>query len=282
MFIDIHVHPAFFEPINTDPAKEEMRHNVLNIHKNGTAPLEHIFNQMHCAGLDRLTLLPQDYTSTVGCVVSNEEIRQLVDAAPDKFIGFAGVDPLDPEAPDKLQDAFTRLNLKGLNLHTGRHHLLPSDPRMEPIYEICERYHKPIMFHAGLSWEPDTQTSYCTPLAFEIVAEKHPKLKICMGHFGWPWVRETAMLMLKYPNVYADTGALYFDNAREFYTQTFTRDIPITWINRSLRHQVMFGSNNPRFEQIRMAQAIGELGFRDSTLELIRGGNALEFIGGLD
>ena len=282
MFIDIHVHPAFFEPINTDPAKEEMRHNVLNIHKNGTAPLEHIFNQMHCAGLDRLTLLPQDYTSTVGCVVSNEEIRQLVDAAPDKFIGFAGVDPLDPEAPDKLQDAFTRLNLKGLNLHTGRHHLLPSDPRMEPIYEICERYHKPIMFHAGLSWEPDTQTSYCTPLAFEIVAEKHPKLKICMGHFGWPWVRKTAMLMLKYPNVYADTGALYFDNAREFYTQTFTRDIPITWIDRSLRHQVMFGSNNPRFEQIRMAQAIGELGFRDSTLELIRGGNALEFIGGLD
>lgn len=282
MFIDIHVHPAFFEPINTDPAKEEMRHNVLNIHKNGTAPLEHIFNQMHCAGLDRLTLLPQDYTSTVGCVVSNEEIRQLVDTAPDKFIGFAGVDPLDPEAPDKLQDAFTRLNLKGLNLHTGRHHLLPSDPRMEPIYEICERYHKPIMFHAGLSWEPDTQTSYCTPLAFEIVAEKHPKLKICMGHFGWPWVRETAMLMLKYPNVYADTGALYFDNAREFYTQTFTRDIPITWIDRSLRHQVMFGSNNPRFEQIRMAQAIGELGFRDSTLELIRGGNALEFIGGLD
>ena len=282
MFIDIHVHPAFFEPINTDPAKEEMLHNVLNIHKNGTAPLEHIFNQMHCAGLDRLTLLPQDYTSTVGCVVSNEEIRQLVDAAPDKFIGFAGVDPLDPEAPDKLQDAFTRLNLKGLNLHTGRHHLLPSDPRMEPIYEICERYHKPIMFHAGLSWEPDTQTSYCTPLAFEIVAEKHPKLKICMGHFGWPWVRETAMLMLKYPNVYADTGALYFDNAREFYTQTFTRDIPITWIDRSLRHQVMFGSNNPRFEQIRMAQAIGELGFRDSTLELIRGGNALEFIGGLD
>ena len=182
----------------------------------------------------------------------------------------------------QLQDAFTRLNLKGLNLHTGRHHLLPSDPRMEPIYEICERYHKPIMFHAGLSWEPDTQTSYCTPLAFEIVAEKHPKLKICMGHFGWPWVRETAMLMLKYPNVYADTGALYFDNAREFYTQTFTRDIPITWIDRSLRHQVMFGSNNPRFEQIRMAQAIGELGFRDSTLELIRGGNALEFIGGLD
>ena len=88
------------------------------------------------------------------------------------------------------------------------------------------------------------------------------------------------MLMVKYPNVYADTGALYCDCAREFYQQTFTRDIPVTWIDRSLRHQVMFGSNNPRFEQIRMAQALDQLGLRDSTLELIRGGNALEFLGG--
>lgn len=45
---------------------------------------------------------------------------------------------------------------------------------------------------------------------------------------------------------------------------------------------MMFGSNNPRFEQIRMAQAIRELDFRESTLELIMGGNAIEFLGGLD
>ena len=134
--------------------------------------------------------------------------------------------------------------------------------------------------YASLSWEPDTLTRYCHPLCFEEVAARHPKLRICLGHFAWPWVRETAMLMVKYPNVYADTGALYFDCAREFYQQTFTRDIPVTWIDRSLRHQVMFGSNNPRFEQIRMAQALDQLGLRDSTLELIRGGNALEFLGG--
>lgn len=89
------------------------------------------------------------------------------------------------------------------------------------------------------------------------------------------------MLMVKHANVYADTGALYFDCAREFFDQTFTKDIPITWVDRSLRHQVMFASSNPRFEQIRMAEAIGRLGFRDSTLELIRGENAVEFLGGL-
>ncbi|MDD3429655.1 MAG: amidohydrolase family protein, partial [Oscillospiraceae bacterium] len=192
------------------------------------------------------------------------------------------VDPLAPNACEKLEYAFVHLHLKGLKLHPGRQHFYPADERLEPVYAICERYDKPIIFHAGLSWEPDTLTEYCRPTAFEEVAQKHPHLRICLAHFGWPWVRETAMLMVKYANVYADTGALYFDNAFEFFEQTFTKDIPATWIDRSLRHQVMFGSNNPRFEQIRMAQAIETLGFRDSTLELIRGKNAIEFLGGLE
>ncbi|MBE7003650.1 MAG: amidohydrolase, partial [Ruminococcaceae bacterium] len=29
MFIDVHVHPAFFEPINGDGAREQMRHDAL-------------------------------------------------------------------------------------------------------------------------------------------------------------------------------------------------------------------------------------------------------------
>ena len=36
MFIDMHVHPAFYEPINQDSELEELRHNTLDIHKNGT------------------------------------------------------------------------------------------------------------------------------------------------------------------------------------------------------------------------------------------------------
>lgn len=283
MFIDMHVHPAFFEPINGDEKREQYRHNVLDIHKNGTAPLEHIFNQMRCAGLDRLCLLPQDYTTQTGsAVVTNEEIAALVKAAPDKFIGFAGADPFDPRAAEKLEYAFSVLKLKGLKLHPSRQRFYPWDDALRPLYDICEKYDKPIVFHSGLSWEPDTLSKYARPVLFEELAYTRPNLRICLAHFGWPWVQETAMLMVKYPNLYADTGILYFDSAREFYRRVFTQDIPATWIDRSLRHQVMFGSNNPRFEQIRMAQAIRELPLRDSTLELICGGNAEVFLGGLD
>ena len=79
------------------------------------------------------------------------------------------------------------------------------------------------MFHAGMSWEPDCLIKYSRPVNFEGVAVKYPELRICLAHFGWPWVQETAMLMLKYPNVYADTGILYFDNAWEFYRRVSPR-----------------------------------------------------------
>lgn len=280
MFIDIRVSPAFYEPINGDINTEEMRHEVLDIHKNGTAPLEHIYNQMNCAHLDKLVLQPIDYSSVTGCpVVTNEEVAELVKMGEGRFIGFASVDPMTDHAAEHLEHAFRDLGLKGLCLHPGRTKLDPSDEMMESLYEICERYGRPVVFHCGLSWEPDTLTKYTLPLVYEPVAYHHPKLRICLTQFGWPYVKETAMLMLKYPNIYTDTGALYADNAMEFYTQMMTRDIPVTWIDRSLRHQVMFGSGNPRFEQIRMADAIGKMGFRDSTLELIRSKNALDFIG---
>ncbi len=283
MFIDIHVHPAFYEPINKDPKMEELRHETLDIHKNGTAPLEHIFNQMKCAGIDYLCLLPEDYQTLQNgkILVSNEEIYKLVSMAPNKFIGFASVDPMAQGATERLEKAFTDLQLAGVKFHLGRIHMYPMDEKMQKLYDVCEKYNKPIIFHSGMSWEPNTLTKYCRPDVFEELAASRPKLRICLAHFGWPWCRETAMLMLKYPNVYTDTGALYFDNAKEFYTQMLTKDVPMTWIDRSLRHQVMFGSNNPRFEQIRMAHALEEMGFRDSTVELIKGKNAIEFLGEL-
>ena len=89
MTIDIHVHPAFYEPINANAAREELRHRELDIHRNGLAPLEHVFNQMRCASLDRLCLLAQDYSTQMGeTLVSNEEVAQLVSLAPDRFGGL--------------------------------------------------------------------------------------------------------------------------------------------------------------------------------------------------
>jgi hypothetical protein len=282
MFIDMHVHPDFYEPISREPESVALRRTSLHILKSAVKPLRQIFLQMESAGLNRYCLLARDYSSSDGRpAVSNSEVHSLCQMHPDKFIAFASVNPDDPKALENLEYAFGELKLSGLKLHPGRQHFYPSEARMNPIYEMCLRYDKPILFHSGMSFEPDCLVRYSHPLNFEEAAARYPKLRIGLAHFGWPWIRETAMLMLKYPNVYADTALLYFDNAKEFYETSFTKDIAFTWIDRSLRHQVMFGSNYPRFEQVRMAKAIACLGFRDSTVDLIKGQNAVDFIGGL-
>ena len=48
MFIDIHVHPAFYEPINADERREELRHTELDIHKNGTGAGTHLQSDALC------------------------------------------------------------------------------------------------------------------------------------------------------------------------------------------------------------------------------------------
>jgi len=278
--IDIHTHPAFMEPICGSEELLEQRRQALGLYKTDTACLEHIHNQMRCAGIDRLALLPLDLSTQENLLlVSNEEIRQLVDLDPQRFIGFASVDPYRPDALDALEHSFGDLGLAGLKLHPSRQNFSPTSDLLTPIYELCLRYNKPVIFHAGLSLEPNASMRYANPLEFEPVAARYPKLRFCLAHFGFPWVRETAALLLKYPNIYADTALLYFDSAREFYEEVFTGMLGRYWIDRSLRHQVMFGSNNPRFEQLRMAEALRTLGWRAGTLDLVFGQNALEFLG---
>lgn len=280
MFIDIHVHPNFYEGIDQGQDMFILRQNGLNIHKNSIATIQHVKNQMKCAGLDKLCLLAQNESSIYGQpLVSNQEIGSLVRQEPDMFYGFASVDPLTDGWEEELYYAFQELNLLGLSLNLSKLKLYPTDHRLKRVYEICLEENKPILFHSGCSYEKGTISKYSHPLEFEEIAAYYPKLRIGLEHFGWPWVKDTAMLMLKYKNVYVDTAALFFDNAFEFYQYIFTKEYEMTWVERSLRRQIMFGSDNPRFEQIRMAHALEKLGLSEKTITLIKGENAMEFMG---
>jgi predicted TIM-barrel fold metal-dependent hydrolase len=90
-----------------------------------------------------------------------------------------------------------------------------------------------------------------------------------MAHLAWPWVVEAVALALKYPNLYLYTSALYFDNPRDFLRFAMTHQVPLTVFERSLRRQLVFGSNYPRVEIKNMAAAIDSLGFSEECLNLI-------------
>ena len=278
--IDLHVHPAFLEPVCKTEYQNEFAKKMYGLYKTDQIPVDALLTLMDCSGVDKAVLLPLDLTTEYGGILgTNDRIKELTATYPDRFIGFASVDPHRPDATEILETAFAEYHLAGLKLHPSKQKFYPGDEYMEPIYQICEKYNKPIVFHCGMSVEPDTLSKYARPVEFEETAYRHPKLRICLAHCGWPWVQETCMLMLKYRNVYADTAFLYFDTAPEFYHKVFEVDMGPHWIDRSFRHQIMFGSDDPRLEMRRMKKAIEAMDIRESTKDLIFGQNAIEFLG---
>lgn len=277
--IDFHTHPVLVrEMIERHPELERAVREIFFI-GNNFQPLETFLLELDVSGLDRAVLLPIDCTSTRGAPIwSNEQIAELC-RMNERFIGFASVDPHQPDAPAKLRRAIEDLGLRGLKLAPGIQEFYPNDPALYPLYKKAQELGIPILFHAGMTWEPRAKAEYGRPIYFEDVAHDFPELKIVLAHLAWPWVLEAVSLALKYPNLYLDTSALYFDNPKDFISFAMAQQVPLTVWERSLRHQLVFGSNYPRVEIKNMAAAIRSLGLSRGCLGLVFRGNAERLLG---
>jgi predicted TIM-barrel fold metal-dependent hydrolase len=278
--IDSNMYPHFISEICVDPERVEFRKTVTGIYKPRIVPLTFALSRMDYAGISKSLLHALDLTTTTGqTVVSNEEIRTLIDLAPDRFFGLASVDPFRKDALEVVESGFRDLKLHGLKLDPGKQYFYPNDSSIFPIYELCIRYNRPVVFQGGISLEPQALAKYTQPIYLDDVLVKFPGLRVGLTNFGWPWTRETSTLMLKHPNLYADTALLYFDSADEFYPYVLKNTLGPLWIDRALSRQVMFGTCSGHFNQIRQAKAIRSVDFRPQTMARLLEINVLEFLG---
>jgi predicted TIM-barrel fold metal-dependent hydrolase len=277
--IDFHTHPVLIQEfLRKYPNYERMAREVFQI-GNNFQPLETFFLQMDVAGIERAVLLP------IACerarkdpVSSNEQVAELCGMSK-RFIGFASVDPLKKGAAHELENAVKKLGLQGLKLDPALQDFRPNATKVLPVYEAAAELKIPLLIHTGMSWAPGTALELGHPLLLEGPIRQFPKLNFVLAHFGWPWVWEAVALALKYPNVFLDTSCLYFDSPKEFYQFVFNKQIPTTLIERSLRNQLVFGSNYPRVEIKNMVHALKSLPLTEGCLKKILRENAERLLG---
>ena len=281
--IDFHTHPLLVqEMIARHPELERAAREIFYI-GNRFQPLETFLLEMDVSGLRRAVLLPIETTRSRGLpIYTAEQIAELVAMAPGRFTGFASVDPLAPDAAGRLERAVGDLGLRGLKLSPPSQDFYPDDPAVYPLYERAQELGIPVVVHTGMSWEPGARLAWGHPLHLEPVLADFPDLHVVATHFAWPWSWEVAALALKYPNLSLDTAALYFDNPDDFIADLFVRRVSLTLIERSLRHQVVFGSNYPRVEIKNMARAVRRSGLSKRTLRLVFRDNARRLLGEVD
>lgn len=175
----------------------------------------------------------------------------------------------------ELERAFAELGLAGLAVNTARLKMYPMDERLVPLYDLCRKYHKPIIFHAGFCLENNALAKYARPMEFEEVALRWPEVNLCLAHFGWPWVQETAALLLKYPNLYANTALMNFDGPYQLFAKVFKQDMGEYWLDHNLADKVMFGSDSPRIRPVRSKRGMDSVEMLPETREKIYWKNAM-------
>jgi hypothetical protein len=265
--IDFHTHPVLIQEFaDKYPNYQAMARDVFHI-GNNFQPLETFFLQMDVAGVEKAVLLP------VACerarehsVSSNEQVAELCGISK-RFIGFGSVDPLESGAPQELERVVKQLGLRGLKLDAALQDFDLNDPRVFEVYECAAALGIPVLHHTGMSWAPGSPLEQGQPIRLEKAIRKFPNLNFVLAHWGWPWVWEATALALKYPNVILDTSCLYYDSPGEFFGFVFSQQIPTTLIERSLRNQVVFGSNYPRVEIKNLVKAWKSLQFTEGFLE---------------
>jgi len=91
-----------------------------------------------------------------------------------------------------------------------------SDPHYDALLSLAEELDVPVALHTGTMPEGTTFDPCCRPARArfgnpEMVEEalnRHPKLRLNLMHCGWPYLEDTMAMLMLYPNVYADTGAI--------------------------------------------------------------------------
>ena len=138
----------------------------------------------------------------------NDYIAAVVKKHPDKFIGFASVNPNfkgPKEAVRELERAINDLNLQGLKLYPTYQSYSPDDrEKAFPIFEKAQELDIPVLVHMSGSTLIDAPMKFSRPMLLDDVGREFRKLRIIVGHMGIPWVEEALYLMTKHPNFYGD------------------------------------------------------------------------------
>ena len=209
-------------------------------------------------------------------------VSAAVSAYPDRFFGYFMLDPLQPDALDRVRAAAANPHLHGMCLFPAMHTYSIADERLVPMLEIASDHRLAVFVHCGaisvgirkrLGLPSQFNMRFSNPIDLHPVALHFPQIRFVIPHFGAGLFREALMLADLCQNVYLDTSS---SNRWTLYESldlrsVFRRAIDLLGIDRLLfgTDSSFFprGWNSAVFEQ--QVKAMYELGLNQQQAERI-------------
>ena len=238
-----------------------------------TGDMELYWKELSCSGID-LQVVQGRWVRPGMAQVSNDDVCEMQQRWPDKFLAFPAVDPADPAgAVAEIRRCHARYGIRGICLEPGW--AMPpkyvDDFSLFPIYDLCAQLGLVCAF--TLSVLAGEDLSYCNPLNLQRVAQQFPTLKIAVSHGCWPFVQEFLGMALKCQNVYFYPD--FFLNIPQMpFGDQFVRAA-----NSFMRYRMMFATSYPVRPLAQSLEAFLALPFEEEVLPLLLADNARRLLG---
>lgn len=145
----------------------------------------------------------------IGMMVGPESWEEFADALkrfPDRFYGYANINPLLPDAEEQAYHIIRKLGFHGYKLYPVLNNFYTYSEEAYKIYRIADELGVPVLHHFGISIGASVDLRYGNPLDLQPAARDFPEVKFGIAHLGAGMFRETLLLFYQTDNVYVDTS----------------------------------------------------------------------------
>jgi predicted TIM-barrel fold metal-dependent hydrolase len=197
--IDAHVHCS-------DTRKDDRLRHYAEL--NGLRyDLEDLLDQMAKNGVVAALLLSPPMGK--GEPLPNPDVVEICKKSKDRLFPIFTVEPEKRAVGDALRLAKVQAGfVKGFKIWLGYRRVFAKDEVFAPIYDYAEDHDLPVLFHTGDTASTTGSLVHAHPLTLDELANLREELRIVVCHLGNPWSVDTAELLYKHPNVYADISGL--------------------------------------------------------------------------
>jgi predicted TIM-barrel fold metal-dependent hydrolase len=182
--------------------------------------LEELLGQMEENGVARALLLSPPMAR--GEPLPNPEVVRLCEMGGDRLFPVFTVEPEKGAVREALRLAEAHRGfVKGFKVWLGYRRVFAKDEVFAPLYDYAEEHGLPVLFHTGDTASSTGSLAHAHPLTLDEVANEREALKIVVCHLGNPWILDTAELLYKHANVFADISGLVVGGGG--YTREYVR-----------------------------------------------------------
>lgn len=234
--------------------------------------LDEIVDSLDKQNVVKAVITGRDCESTYPSKSNNASVIEFVNKYPNKFIGFAGVDPHKGMAAiAELKDAVGNHGLKGAAIDPYLAQLYVNDAKYYPVYAKCCELDIPIVITTGpATLIPKAVIDHVSPRFIDFVARDFPELKIIVSHGGYPWVNEMIIVAQRNSNVYIELSEYEFFPLSEVYIQA---------VNTIISDKVLFASAHPFVDFKDALNNYASLALKDEVREKVMFKNAARILG---